>query len=245
MAPFRPSGRSISPMEWNIYRPFAQEILHQRYDIGREHLDVLFNTLSTDIHYEAKMLLSLSHYGLGISRSLHQWYQFIGYDSANKQFEDRCLSLPWIPYIVSHDPHVIPNDPFGGASEKLIKGSSLIPLLPIEKDLMFYPLEAYYVTANEETPEISAKENIPALPVLPTKKDKIDNNIFFPVWLSSLIDEIILDIDQELGVGHGNKVMKVVVLSIPFLAMIIYFAIWMISSSGKQIQSFEADLKIV
>ena len=261
------------PMEWESHgmTPLYRRFL---YDRGVERIGIVLGYQQEVYHQPINHthLAFLTKFGLGQVRSLVQFEAFVGIDLTSKHMvQDRCKELAWVGYDTRKysDPQVEVGNEWGGGPELLPQGHSNIPLTMIAQEVEAYSLEAYVqldVADHQEgayVPDGSTSDQVIASSVVgdathvnavvedPTHVHRGKELWYVFQYIDTTVESIIHRVDQEIGTGHGHKVMKIVLLGFPMVLFILYVAIFVITNgtipgsnpTSKKARLFNTDLK--
>lgn len=252
------SNRVLNPMEWTAHGNMKKDFVRDLYDQSVDRLNLFYgkglledpsNTLLGDERI-VDLILKANKYGAinilgshGGKRDIFDFIEFTGVDTIKKEiYADRCGSLTWKPVVPNEDPYVIEGDLFGLDFESV---SSLSQLIPIDKskEIKLFSLASY----TQSPPPSGSKlvSSVHSLPQQENSNSAIDSKIISSIsdhrggelwfifqFVDSFLEQIINQIDIDVGYGHGHRVMRALLLFLPVLCALIGFALWVLSSSG-------------
>ena len=205
----------INTQEWvdngmtDLYRDDTKENAKNRMDVLFGHKEVTADSISI-----------LTHYGLGLKRSLDQFIQFTGIETRSKiVFGDRCKQLKWVPYTFDRDPIFTENDVWGDGPETKVAGDSSIPLVSGKVDV--FESTDTIITLNKNQNDASAEQS----------NDKIQYFIFGIV--DYVLNRISSLIDSSIGFGHSYHIIKLILLAVPVILVVVVLALHTILDENR------------
>ena len=136
-----------------------------------------------------------------------------------------CKELHWVPFEMDEgDPLLDRSDLFGGQPELLSIHGRNIPLL--DGEIQYVKLSD--IVSPEVPKETVSNEAGPKM--IPEEKLLQSLSSHAELWwmfqsVDQAVEGIILQVDAKLGDGHGHRVVKVLLLLAPLLALFIYLGV--------------------
>lgn len=207
-------------------------------------------------------IATLLNYGLGLKRTLDQFILFTGIDTRTLTvFGDRCVQLKWVPFTPDKDPNLDSSDVWGYGPDKLVKNGGNIPLLSGSIEYVSFDASsaAFRSATGGEDPKASSSGGSGELSEDALKKghflgstdrgkavleeaevevkrsiEKAKGELW---WIFQSVDRsveaVILQVDNEVGSGHGHRVLKLILLLAPLFLLVLYTAIRVMASTGR------------
>ena len=205
----------INTQEWvdngmtDLYRDDTKENAKNR-------LDVLFGK---NKEVNADSISTLTRYGLGLKRSLDQFFQFTGIDTrSNVVFDDRCNQLQWVPYTFDKDPVFTENDVWGDGPEIKFAGDSNIPLISGKVDIF----------ESTSTISLSYKQNKAS-----GKQTKNKFSFFIFGIIDYVLNRISSLIDSSIGFGHSYYTIKLILVAVPIVFVVVALALHIVLDENR------------
>ena len=146
----------------------------------------------------------------------------------------RCTQLNWVPFTPSSTPEIDSSDVWGMHGEILKNHGTNVPLKSGQI--------SYYSFDEVKQLEFGKVNNMNIEPVVDLK-NIVHNNFATSskaeLWyifqlVDQTVEQIVQHVDQEVGNGHGHKVLKLILLLAPMFIMILFTAIKLLTGSGTR-----------
>ncbi len=215
------ANNEVDTLEWkdngmtDLYRDDTKENAKNRMDI----------LLGYKKEIDGKTISSLTHFGLGLKRSLDQFIQFTGIDTRLKiVFDDRCKQLNWIPFSFDRDPLFSEHDVWGDGPEMILTGDSNIPLTTGKVEI---------IETNEKLSDNASSMN-QVIDVIPELRAK---SFFVFGAIDYIVAKISSLVDKTIGFGHGLFIIKLLLLTVPIILIIVVMAVYTIFDGSRDDKS--------
>jgi hypothetical protein len=176
-----------------------------------------------------------------MKRTLDQFIEFTGMNTRTQTaFGDRCRQLEWVPFSPDVNAEVDSTDVWGFNPEVIKANGPNIPLLTgsIEYQSFDKAAQAAGLSSGSGLQNIHFTDGTLSRAARLEESIKVAEGELWWIFQSvdRSVESAIEQVDNEIGDGHGHRVLKLILLLAPLLAFVLYTAIVVMASPSRPVR---------